>query len=170
MLIFGHIGITLGIFLMLSFLVPGIRSRIYLRYIAFGSLLPDIIDKPIGRVLFAESIANGRIIAHTLIFAILLLLIGYYFYKTRADSRFAMISVASFCHLLEDQMWTQPATFYWPILGWGFPHDPSYGNGFAYLFTMLSRSFSVDISHVLNFEFAGFIVIVLVIINYFRKK
>ncbi len=170
MLIFGHIGITLGIFLMLGFLMPDIRSRIDLRYIAFGSLLPDIIDKPIGRVLFAESIANGRIIAHTLIFAILLLLIGYYFYKSREDPRFAMISVASFCHLLEDQMWTEPDTFYWPLFGWHFPYDPSYGGGVDYLLTMLSGSFSLDFSNFLNFEFVGFIVIVLVIINSFRKK
>ncbi len=170
MLLFGHIGITLGLFLILGFLVPSIRSRIDLQYVVFGSMLPDIIDKPIGRVIFAESIANGRIIGHTLVFSILLLLIGYYFYKSRNDSRFAIISVASFCHLLEDQMWAQPATFYWPLFGWSFPYDPSYGAGSDYLLTMLSMSLSLDIANIFNFEFIGFIAIVLVIINSIRKK
>nr|WP_292468287.1 metal-dependent hydrolase [Methanolobus sp.] len=68
MLLLAHIGITIGIFFVIGFLMPAIKPHIKYRYVAFGSLLPDIIDKPIGRFLFADSIANGRIFAHTLVF------------------------------------------------------------------------------------------------------
>ncbi|MDW7731243.1 MAG: metal-dependent hydrolase [Methanolobus sp.] len=170
MLIFGHIGITLGIFLLVGFLFPGIKPHIDYRYVAFGSLLPDLIDKPIGRVLFAESIANGRIFAHTLTFCILLFLMGYYIYKSKEDARIIIISGAAFCHLLEDWMWTQPITFFWPMFGWSFPYGTPYRGVLDYLLTVFSRSFSPDFSLVLSFEFIGFIVILLIVVINFWKK
>ena len=69
-----------------------------------GALLPDLIDKPVGEVIFASTIANGRIIGHTLFFVLLLALIGVYVYKKRKDSRGLALASGSFSHLLEDQM------------------------------------------------------------------
>ena len=169
MLVFGHVGVTLAVFLILGFLVHALRAHIDNRYVAFGSMLPDIIDKPIGRVLFAESIANGRIIAHTLMFSILIFVAGYYLYKRKGDSRIAIIAGASFCHLLEDGMWKQPVTFFWPLYGWEFPQGSPMGT-MDYFFLMFSRSFSLDLSHVLSFEFAGFVLVTLLIMNSLRKR
>lgn len=170
MFVFGHIGITIGIFLIAGYLFPRIRPDIDYRYVAFGALLPDIIDKPIGRVLFAESIANGRIIAHTLIFCILLFLLGYYLYNSKVDTRVLIIAGASLCHLLEDLMWTQPTTFFWPVCGWDFPYKGGYGNGAGYLFAMFSKPFSPDLSIFLILEFIGLTIIVLMLILKFRKS
>ncbi|TGC08311.1 metal-dependent hydrolase [Methanolobus halotolerans] len=170
MLIFGHIGITLGIFFMLGSLFPGIKPHIDYRYVAFGSLLPDLIDKPIGRVILAESVANGRIIAHTLVFCILLFLLGYYFYQSRGDARVIIIAGASFCHLLEDQMWTEPTTFFWPMFGWSFPYKASYGSSIDYSLEMLSRSLSADFFQFFSLELIGFIVILLIIVISLWKK
>jgi len=41
------------------------------RVLLIGSLLPDIIDKPIGNYLFRDTVSNGRIVCHTLLFFIL---------------------------------------------------------------------------------------------------
>lgn len=170
MFIFGHIGVTIGIFFLIGLLFPRIKPHIDYRYVAFGALLPDIIDKPIGRMIFAESVANGRIIAHTLIFCILLFLMGYYFYTSMGDTRVIMIAGASFCHLLEDQMWTQPTTFFWPFFGWDFPHGTYYGSFPDYLLAMFGRSPPLVSSIFLNLEIVGFIIIVCVIMINLRKK
>lgn len=76
MLLFGHLGITLGAFIGLRRLIPRLKSVIDLKYLAIGALLPDLIDKPIGKVIFASTFANGRIIGHTLLFSCLLVFTG----------------------------------------------------------------------------------------------
>ncbi|OEU51521.1 MAG: hypothetical protein BA871_09955 [Desulfuromonadales bacterium C00003096] len=40
-------------------------------FIAIGVILPDLIDKPIGRILLGESVANGRLFGHTLLFVLI---------------------------------------------------------------------------------------------------
>ncbi len=76
MLLFGHLGITLGVYLGLGTFISRLRVIIDPRYLAIGALLPDLIDKPIGRVIFASTLANGRIIGHTLLFTLLIALTG----------------------------------------------------------------------------------------------
>ena len=41
------------------------RGGIDYRVLLVGSLLPDIIDKPVGQVLFHDTFSNGRIFCHT---------------------------------------------------------------------------------------------------------
>ncbi len=36
-----------------------------------GSMLPDIIDKPLGGLICKETLGNGRTYAHTLLFLLL---------------------------------------------------------------------------------------------------
>lgn len=163
MFLFGHIGTTILMFVAIGFLFPGTKPYIDYRYVAFGALIPDLIDKPVGRLIFAESVANGRIVAHTLVFCLLLFSVGYYFYMSKRDARILIISVASFFHLLQDQMWTQPATFLWPVLGWDFPIKAGYGSGSDYLFTMFSRLLFPDFSFFLILELTGLIITVLIL-------
>lgn len=66
--------------------IPRLRVIIDPRYLAIGALLPDLIDKPIGRVIFASTLANGRIIGHTLLFTLLIALTGVHLYEKRKDS------------------------------------------------------------------------------------
>ena len=54
MFFFGHIGITLGVFYSLRRLSSKNNFWAAVPYIIVGSLLPDIIDKPLGRIIFAE--------------------------------------------------------------------------------------------------------------------
>ena len=70
MFLFGHIGVTLGVFFGLGIFIPRLKTIIDPKYLVIGALLPDLIDKPLGRVIFASTIANGRIIGHTLLFSL----------------------------------------------------------------------------------------------------
>ena len=163
MFLFGHLGITIGLFFIIGYFVPGIRCRINYWYVAFGAILPDIIDKLIGRVLFAYSLASGRFIAHTLIFSLLLALMGFYLYKRNRDARLLLVSGASFFHLIEDIMWTQPVNLLWPLFGWGFPHGVL-EHPADYFLSMFRESFVPDFSYVFISEAIGFTIIILFIV------
>lgn len=108
MLLFGHTGITLGVFLLTSFLTK--RSLGY-QWVFVGSILPDIIDKPLGRVLLP--LGSGRLIGHSMSFLLILFLICLW----RRD---LILPFASALHLIEDRMWLQPVILFWPLLG-GLP-------------------------------------------------
>jgi membrane-bound metal-dependent hydrolase YbcI (DUF457 family) len=141
MLLFGHLGITLGVFFGLGFFIPRLRNIIDPRYMVIGALLPDLVDKPLGRVIFASSLANGRLIGHTLLFAFVVLLIGLYLYDKKRDTRVLALASGSFLHIFEDQMWAQPATYFWPLLGLRFSKDYTDYTGMEYLMKMLEKSF-----------------------------
>ena len=95
-------------------------SRIDLRLLLIGSLLPDIIDKPIGLYFFRETFSNGRIFCHTLLFLILVMVAGLYFYRRRGRTWGLVFSLVILTHLILDQMWHTPRTLLWPLLGLNF--------------------------------------------------
>ncbi|MHC1757876.1 MAG: metal-dependent hydrolase [Methanosarcina sp.] len=169
MLLFGHLGITLGIFFGLGIFIPRLRATIDPRYLAIGAILPDLIDKPIGEVIFASTFASGRIIGHTLLFSLLLFLIGLYMYEKRRDIRGLSLTSGSFLHLFEDQMGLDPQTFFWPLLGWSFPRDSRDYIGLEHLMQMLVESFHLEFlqSHIT--EILG-VMIGFVVAFYLSKK
>ena len=70
MLLFAHLGLTLA--------TARFFSRMSLAALALGSMLPDIIDKPLGLVVFGSP-NMGRTFAHTLLFLMLLFFLCVYF-------------------------------------------------------------------------------------------
>jgi hypothetical protein len=81
-------------------------------FIALGSMLPDIIDKPLGFLAFGS--ANmGRTIAHTLLFLLLLAALSLY---TR-DIRISSLCWGVLVHQILDSMWASPEIMLWPLLG-----------------------------------------------------
>jgi membrane-bound metal-dependent hydrolase YbcI (DUF457 family) len=155
MLLLGHIGITIGI----AWLVESkLKIKVDYRMILIGSLLPDILDKPVGMILLPLN--NGRVFAHTLlfIFLILLLFIGLSYRK------FLFLSFASFLHLLEDEMWSEPATLLWPLLGLEFPvkeHVSFYG----YISRIVSE-YTPSSSHTFISEVIGLIIILAFLVRH----
>ena len=98
------------------------RIRLDYRIILSGSLLPDVIDKPLGLFLLPNLLDfNGRTIGHTLVFNLVLLAIGVLILKARGHYTLLVLALSSSGHLLLDQMWHTPQTLFWPFLGWGFP-------------------------------------------------
>ncbi|MFC1956572.1 metal-dependent hydrolase [Chloroflexota bacterium] len=143
MLILGHTGITLGAAALLTGTlergcfpraVAGserplsekaswftmLWSRVDIRLILIGSLLHDIIDKPVGQYFFRETFSNGRIFSHTLLFLILVTVAGLYLYRRSGREWLLVLSFGTFTQLVLDQIWLTPQTLFWPVLGFTF--------------------------------------------------
>jgi inner membrane protein len=134
MLIFGHAGITLGA----AALTAGALSRrnkstatkswfsalinsLDIRLLLIGSLLPDIIDKPLG--IYILHLQNGRVYAHTLLFLLVIGGAGYYLYRSRKLAWLLTLAAGTLAHLIQDKMWSVPGTLFWPLMGLSFPRE-----------------------------------------------
>ncbi|HYZ91707.1 MAG TPA: metal-dependent hydrolase [Actinomycetota bacterium] len=127
-MIFWHAGLTM---LIVWFVMRG-NPRVDYRVVMLASLLPDIIDKPIGRLLFRERFDSGRLYAHTLLLNVALFCV-LFFMRGRAKRQFVLVPISSLLHLAEDGMWSQPRIFWWPLFGAEFPRDPLDGGTLAFL-------------------------------------
>ena len=180
MFVFGHIGVTLGITFIISRLVlpkiniwNGIRPKINYLFIALGAILPDLIDKPIGRILLGESVANGRLFGHTLLFVLILITTGF-FLKNHRNEIFCL-AFATFLHLCEDRMWEMPATLLYPLYGFGFPKGIVIGeNWYDYFLLVFNGSYQPSLSYVFVSEVMGIVILgglsVLTLFLFFTKK
>lgn len=87
------------------------------RFLLLGSLLPDIIDKPLGLIY-----GGGRDLCHSLFFTILILAVGVFLYRLRKSPWLLCIALGCIVHVLLDSMWLYKSSFFWPLFGWGFQH------------------------------------------------
>jgi membrane-bound metal-dependent hydrolase YbcI (DUF457 family) len=98
-------------------------KQIDIRVLLIGSLLPDIVDKPLGLYLFRDTFSSGRIFCHTLLFLILITIAGVYLYRRRAKVWLLVLSFGTMTHLILDRMWLTPRTLLWPFYGFRFPPE-----------------------------------------------
>jgi inner membrane protein len=101
-----------------------LADRVDIRILLIGSLLPDIIDKPIGRFFFKDTFNNGRIFSHTLLFLVVLIVGGLILYLARRKNWLLVLAFGTFTHLILDGMWKEPRTLLWPLYGFSFPQYP----------------------------------------------
>lgn len=127
-MILWHVGLTMFI---VWFVMRG-NPRVDYRIVAVASLLPDLIDKPIGRLLFRGRFDSGRLYAHALLVNVALFCLVF-FMRGRLKRQFVLVPLSSLLHLAEDGVWSQPKLFWWPLLGTTFPRDPVLGGMFAFL-------------------------------------
>jgi len=166
MFVMGHVGCTLGIMVIIAMMIPGLRDRIDLRFVVAGALLPDIIDKPIGHIIFASSIGYGRLFGHTLLFVLILLAMGVFLRDRRRDAAICL-SFATFLHLIEDRMWGIPEVLFYPLHGFDFPsHTIAYAHWYDYFTTMLVNTYTPSLSYVFISEMAGICVIAVLCIAF----
>ncbi|OGO45101.1 MAG: hypothetical protein A2Z05_06810 [Chloroflexi bacterium RBG_16_60_22] len=131
MLLFGHTGITLGAAALVAGVVKSrgvsgqswfVRLSQYMdiRLLLVGSLLPDIIDKPVGQLFFREALSSGRIYAHTLLFLVVVAAAGLFLFKRCRQVWLLTLAAGSLMHHILDAMWSSPAVLLWPLLGFEF--------------------------------------------------
>ena len=136
MLLCAHLGLTLGAVRGLSLASTALAGRnaqpgphaeagaplppndpagdfIDYRLILVGSMLPDLIDKPLG-ITF---LGNGRAFAHTLLFNLILVAVGIVLCHRSKGSGFMILALSSAGHLILDAMWQNPVTLLWPLMG-----------------------------------------------------
>jgi membrane-bound metal-dependent hydrolase YbcI (DUF457 family) len=93
------------------------------RFAALGSQVPDLIDKPLARWgpdYFGYTGTSGHTIGHTLLFSVVLILVGI-FLARRGAFRLLVLGLGSLTHPLVDPTNTYPEALFWPLLGTDFP-------------------------------------------------
>ena len=107
-----------------SRLLKHIADLIDIRVLLIGSILPDIIDKPIGRFLFTDTFDNGRIFSHTLLFLVIVTAGGWLLFRISHKPWLLVLAYGIFTHLVLDGMWLYPHTLFWPLYGFSFEKYP----------------------------------------------
>jgi inner membrane protein len=134
MLIFAHTGLTLGAAAIVAgsiknckspsgnrkFRLTALLGYLDIRLLLVGSMLPDIIDKPLGLLFLRDTLSSGRIYAHTLLFFVLITFTGFLFYRFQHKTWMLVLSAGTLTHLILDQIWITPKTLFWPFLGLEF--------------------------------------------------
>jgi membrane-bound metal-dependent hydrolase YbcI (DUF457 family) len=151
-LVFCHlfIGVVLGLLL-----YQWTGRRWMVPVIAFGAILPDLIDKPLGHLLLQGSLDFGRIFAHSLLFLGLLVIAAAVLWKARSSLLLAAVALGVGTHLVLDAMWDLPISLFWPLLGpFQAGHFPDY----------FASSFVVEVTSPLEWMFGLLVVSILVML------
>jgi LexA-binding, inner membrane-associated putative hydrolase len=144
-------GIVLG--LLIADLV---NDRRWVIPCAFGAVLPDLIDKPIGYMVFADVLGNGRILMHSLLVFCGFLMLGLIIWKRSAHPAVLAVALGIFSHQALDLMWQDPRTWYFPLFGpFGYEH------GGDYAFVLLRNDISARSEWVLGAVIATAIILFL---------
>jgi len=139
MLILGHVGITFGAALAAESLRSGahagasgparglharlaaatasLSQKVDLRVLLVGSLLPDIIDKPVGLLLLPGVFGTGRLFCHSLVFPLVLAIAGTWLYHAGRNKHLLVLAYGAGMHLALDAMWRTPSILLWPFAG-----------------------------------------------------
>ncbi|MCI0887630.1 MAG: metal-dependent hydrolase [Chloroflexi bacterium] len=103
--------------------VNGISALTYFdfRLVIIGSIVPDILDKPMGFLLAPDLLNNNlRTIGHGGLFALAFVLAGLAAHYIMRNPQLLVMAIASAGHMVLDQMWQQWDTVFWPFLGLEF--------------------------------------------------
>ncbi|MCI0497854.1 MAG: metal-dependent hydrolase [Thermoplasmata archaeon] len=131
---------------------PGAKmDRVDFRFVIVGSMIGDMIDKVVGHVVLADTLDNGRLVGHTLLFSLAIVAVGLAIWASGAHDTSTdawpggwpdlhvntiALGLASTAHLALDRMWLYPGTLLWPAMGWSFPaEDFQYGDWLTILAT-----------------------------------
>ncbi len=124
MLVFCHLFVGAAIGLVFA------RATGDRRFVAAGlvaGILPDLIDKPLGHLLLVSTLDNGRLVAHSLAFLLVLFVAGFLLFRGRRPLLAVAIALGVLSHQLLDAMWRDPPAWYFPLLGPFVPgHYPDY--------------------------------------------
>jgi hypothetical protein len=117
--IFWHLGMTV---LIVRYVYRD--PNMDLRWVLVGSLLPDLLDKPVGSILFNDTFETHRLFAHSVLFPVAALLVVIVVTARGTALRKGLIGlvIGSLVHLVLDAAWADPEAFWWPLFGLDFPH------------------------------------------------
>ncbi len=132
------------------------RALVDYRLVVVGSMLPDLVDKPVGIFLLGDVLHNGRIFTHSLLVFLAFALVAVYLWRRYGKNWGIVLSVSWALHLVFDGMWHMSETLFWPLLGWGFPQRV--GSGWI---TSLFQAFLTDPETIIEESLGGAILAVL---------
>lgn len=102
--------------LVLSFIIYLFLKDIVALAAIIFSVLPDLIDKPVGYLIWG----SGRVIFHTLLIVVIFFVAACVAYRMQYRRIFSLLwisGLAIFIHQVVDSMWEMPRAWFWPLLG-----------------------------------------------------
>jgi inner membrane protein len=167
MYLLAHTGITMGVAGVVEQAVNRPFLRVDYRFILLGALLPDIVDKPLGIAIFAESIANGRTFFHTMVFLVMAILLGIFIYRWKNALWGFFIAFGVLMHFTMDAMWTDPVTLYWPFYQPFFEKHP----GTEFFAILRSWVYTLQIEPRIYLpELAGLVILAIFTLRVIKEK
>jgi hypothetical protein len=149
MLLFGHVGLTIG-------LARALRREVDIRWVAVASMLPDVIDKPL-RYFIAPAFTQGstRTVGHSLTVILVSMVVVLLLRRTIRGA--GVVALVLPVHVFLDSMWLPDArvSLLWPWAGNGFP--PVYEEGLLGLWDHLVRDLCSPVN--LGGELGGMLVL-----------
>jgi len=131
MFIFAHIfagsvfGLVLGKFLRDTRIIP---------ICIVSSILSDLIDKPLGYILFPDVLGPSRTYFHALLAVIVITALALLAWRFRSSMLLLLVAMTVLLHQLIDGMWHEPVTWLYPLLGPFQPyHDINYFKTYFWL-------------------------------------
>jgi len=92
------------------------------RLVALGALMPDMIDKPLAWWFLADRLEDDHLVAHTLLFWLVLAIPAMYL-AWRGERSLISVAAGVVAHRLCDPMWNEGDTLIWPLSAWTFDHS-----------------------------------------------
>jgi hypothetical protein len=149
MLLFGHVGLTIG-------LARAFSHEVDVRWVAVASMLPDIIDKPLRYFITpAFTQGNTRTVGHSLTVIVVGMVMGLLLRHTIRGA--GVVALVLPLHLFLDGMWVPDlrVSLLWPWAGNGFP--PLHEVGLPGIWDHLVRNLSDPVN--LAGELGGMLVL-----------
>lgn len=116
MLIFGHVGITTGVVRIYEKAAKrksGVNNNLIdYRIVMAGSLLPDIIDKPLVQIIYGLNDHEGHFIAHSFVFSALIIILGLIMPYFKGNKNVFLLGMCSLMHQLFDKLVISPNVFH----------------------------------------------------------
>ena len=115
MLLSGHVGLTVGVIKVFEKIIPrkNITSSNFVDYriVMVGSILPDIIDKPLVQIIYGLQYHSGHFIAHSFVFSVALISIGIILLILKRTKNFFLLGICCLIHQLFDKLMLLPSVF-----------------------------------------------------------
>ncbi|MDD1657525.1 MAG: metal-dependent hydrolase [Methanomicrobiales archaeon] len=105
-------GMVLGISL-----APALRMRTAVGIAVLGSILPDLVDKPLALFLFPGQSSVGQTFVHMLCAILIVLAATLLVYHWYPDRLLFLFPAAVLLHQVMDLSWVDPVTWLYPVLG-----------------------------------------------------
>ena len=92
-----------------------------LRWLMAGALAPDVLDLPIGVLIYSSPEVFAHSLSAVMVVGIAVLLSTDR--RSRARRNLMVMTAGWLIHLLADGIWLEPAVLWWPLAGWSFPAE-----------------------------------------------
>ncbi len=163
MYVLGHIGLGS----LVAYLIWRRNEEFRFWIVLIGSMLPDMIDKPIGALLFNR----GRFVAHSLLVHGLWFLIIWFTARNQRDIALPLF-IGILTHLAGDMTPEFFNELLWPLMGWTLPEGEKLGflggyvSPFVWVTEPLGLIVILSVGHRMNWRRKQWEIMAAVIVGY----